>query len=64
MLHQFVVVTLQSKPCSERNLAHPAVGYLPVGQLEFGLLTLGACLNCWLGSWAGAEGMNHCLLVV
>lgn len=35
MLHQFVVVTLQSKPCSERNLAHPAVGYLPVGQLEF-----------------------------
>lgn len=64
IVHQFVVVTLQSKPCSERNLAHPAVGYLPVGQLEFSLLTLGACQDCWLGSWTGAEGMNHCHLLV
>lgn len=64
IVHQFVVVTLLSKPCHERNLAHPAVDYLPVGQLEFSLLTLGACQDCWLGSWTGAEGMNHCHLLV
>lgn len=64
IVHQFVVVTLQSKPCSERNLAHPAVGCLPVGQLQFSLLTLGVCQGCWLGSWTGAEGMNHCHLLV
>lgn len=63
-VHQFVVITLQSKACSERNLTHPAVGYLPVGQLEFSLLTLGVCQDCWLGSWTGAEGMNHCHLLV
>lgn len=63
-VHQFVVITLQSKACSERNLTHPAVGYLPVGQLEFSLLTLGVCQDCWLGSWTGAEIMNHCHLLV
>lgn len=48
MLHQFVIVTLQSKSCNERNLAYAAkaVGYLPVGQMWFSLLTLGAFLYC------------------
>lgn len=48
MLHQFVIVSLQSKSCNERILAHAAkaVGYLPVGQIWFSSLTLTAFLSC------------------